>query len=267
MTEAKDFSQLSNENLEKWQGIYSKGLKEVAVEKGKREALNEYQSLQNEFQKYIKLNNSLQGRMKQVKDIVYLRESVDIDAIKDKPKNILKELPEEQEYQLILETRPAETSSPLKSQPQKSPAKAASKANSTYVVYSSESDPDLERNSQNSDHKCDDDSDNISIASTLLKQDVKFRTREWSKDGTARDRYLNEESLVTQRDSPNESQNEQDVRQESDKENYDKYEEKIIINTNSKIKDEVEQALVGQSRNPLETPEQYEKTIDRKYFY
>jgi hypothetical protein len=147
---------------------------------------------------------------------------------------------------------------------QKSPLKTTPIKNNTFVVYSSESDPEFTRNSPNSDHKGDSDSDNISIASTILKQEVKFRTREWSKDGTARDRYLNKESIISLTDGVNESYNEQDVRKENSIDNHDTYQEKIVIRAHNERQDGCSNSAF---KNPLETPEQVEKMVDRKSFY
>ena len=59
---------LSDQELEKWQGIYTQALKDISMEKGKREAYAEYHSLQKKLQEIYSINSTLQDRIKHVEE-------------------------------------------------------------------------------------------------------------------------------------------------------------------------------------------------------
>lgn len=79
--QGKDFSLLSPTDLDKWQSIYTEGLKQIAAERGKREAFEEYKDLQKEFEKIYLLNQNLQSKINGIKDNVYLKESLELGPI------------------------------------------------------------------------------------------------------------------------------------------------------------------------------------------
>ncbi|CAI2359680.1 unnamed protein product [Moneuplotes crassus] len=59
---------LSDEELEKWQDIYALAMKDIAKEKGKREAFKEYHTLQKKLQEIYAINDALHDRIKKVQE-------------------------------------------------------------------------------------------------------------------------------------------------------------------------------------------------------
>ena len=62
--------------MDKWQDIYAQALKDIAMEKGKREAYVEYQSLQKKLQEIYSLNYELHNRIQHVQDSEFKTVSV-----------------------------------------------------------------------------------------------------------------------------------------------------------------------------------------------
>jgi len=79
VTEGSDFSKLPIDDLEKWQNVYATGLKNIAIEKGRREALNNHKTFQDEILKICALNNTLQTQINEVKKNMSLNESQDFN--------------------------------------------------------------------------------------------------------------------------------------------------------------------------------------------
>lgn len=91
LVDATDFSSLTSQNLDTWQQIYARGLREIAVEKGKREAFAEYRSLQAEFKHIYALNHTLQERLNLFKDNICTESVLELTVSADAHKPSLED--------------------------------------------------------------------------------------------------------------------------------------------------------------------------------